>query len=169
MLCLSIVQVLCNLASVVLELLRLDEICVPLEVPVHVVHNLALPHDVLQHRLAFELFLREDVSHCKALLLRTFLGVDRRLLRLVLDSVFHSSPGPSRQFQIARQSRCSVRFTRLRLCVSVVLTIVTSVSIDTRHLCLLDAAVRHLKCCVLHRLNLVFYLCNLFLFDLNLQ
>ena len=29
---LSIVQVLCNLAGVVLELLRLDEICVPLEV-----------------------------------------------------------------------------------------------------------------------------------------
>ena len=34
---------------------------------VHVIHNLALPHDVLQHRLVFELFLREDVSHCKAI------------------------------------------------------------------------------------------------------
>ena len=48
------------------------------------VHDLALPHDVL------ELFLREDVSHCKALLLRIFLGFDLRLVRLVLVSVFRS-------------------------------------------------------------------------------
>ena len=46
--------------------------------------------------------------------------------------------------------------------------LVTSVSIDTRHLCLLDAAVRHLNR-VVHRLNLVLDLCNVFLFDVNLQ
>ena len=51
--CLSFV--LCNLAGVVLELLRLDEICVPLlSFLVHVVRDLALPHDVLQHRLVLE-------------------------------------------------------------------------------------------------------------------
>ena len=63
-LCFSFVQVLCKLASVVLELLRLDEVCVPL------IRNLAFVHDVLQHRLVLELFLREDVSHCKSLFLR---------------------------------------------------------------------------------------------------
>ena len=35
-------------------------------------------------------FLREDVCHCKALLLRTFLGFDLRLVRLVVVSVFRS-------------------------------------------------------------------------------
>ena len=75
----------------------------------------------------------------------------------------------SSQFQIAHQSLCSFRFTRLRLlCVSMVLTLVTFVSIDTRHLCLLDAAVRHHNRAV-HRLNLVLDLCNVFLFDVNLQ
>ena len=49
-LCLSFV--LCNLAGVVLGLLRLDEICVPLlSFLVHVIRDLALPHDVLQRRL----------------------------------------------------------------------------------------------------------------------
>ena len=63
---------------------------------VHVIHYLALPHDVLQNidlpswRLVLELFLREDVSHCKALLLRTFLGFDLCLVRLILVSVFRS-------------------------------------------------------------------------------
>ena len=39
---------------VVLELLRLDEICVLLQVSlVHVIHDLPLPHGVLQHGLAF--------------------------------------------------------------------------------------------------------------------
>ena len=82
--------VLCNLAGVVLELLRLDEICVPLlSFLVHVIRDLALPHDVLQHRIVFvlELFLRESVSHCEALLLRIFLGLDLRLVCLVLFSV----------------------------------------------------------------------------------
>ena len=65
---------------------------------VHVIHNLARPRDVFQ--LALELFCREDVSHCKALLLRTFLGFDLHLVRLV--SVFRCSPGPSGQFQIAQ-------------------------------------------------------------------
>ena len=51
---LSAVHALCNLASAVLKLLRLDEICVPLlSFLVHVIRDLALPHDVLQHRLAF--------------------------------------------------------------------------------------------------------------------
>ena len=45
------VQVLCNLAGVVLELLRLDEICATRSFLVHVIHNLALPRDVLQQRL----------------------------------------------------------------------------------------------------------------------
>ena len=41
---LSSVQVLCNLAGVVLELLRLDEICVSIRsFLVHVIHDLALP------------------------------------------------------------------------------------------------------------------------------
>ena len=53
-LCLSFVQVLCNVASVVLELLRLDGICVPLlSCLVHVLRDLALPHEVLQHGLVF--------------------------------------------------------------------------------------------------------------------
>ena len=48
----SFVHVLCNLAGVVLELLRLVEICVPLlSFLVHVIRDLALLHDVLQHRL----------------------------------------------------------------------------------------------------------------------
>ena len=46
----STVQALCILAGVVLEFL-LDEICVPLEVSVS--YDLALLHDVLQHRLVF--------------------------------------------------------------------------------------------------------------------
>ena len=51
---LAIVQALCNPARVVLELHRLDEISVPLlSFLVHVIHDLALPHDVLQHRLVF--------------------------------------------------------------------------------------------------------------------
>ena len=107
MLCLSIVQVLYNLAGVVLELLRLvfDS---KFPCPRYSQSNLALPHDVLQHRFVLELFLREDVSHCGALLLRTFLGFDLRLVRLV--SVFRSSPGPSGQFQ---RTNLNVRFDSL--------------------------------------------------------
>ena len=46
---------------------------------VHVIHNLVLPQDVLQKdlpswRLVLELFLCEDVSRCKASLLRPLLG-----------------------------------------------------------------------------------------------
>ena len=51
-------------------------------------------------QLALELFRREDVSHCKDLLLRTFLGFYLHLVRLV--SVCRCSPGPSGQFQIAQ-------------------------------------------------------------------
>ena len=90
-------------------------------------------------------------------------------------SLFSWSTG---QFQIAHQSRCSFRFTRLRLCVRVVLTLVTSESIDTRHLCALQWPL-----CVCLMLLFVtsggFFtvgtlfskkkLCNLCLFDLNLQ
>ena len=46
--------------------------------------------DMSSWRLVLELFLREDVSHCRALLLRIFLGFDLRLVRLVLVSVFRS-------------------------------------------------------------------------------
>ena len=50
--CLSFVQVLCNLAGVVLKLFRLDEICVPLlSFLVQVIRDLALLQVVLQHRL----------------------------------------------------------------------------------------------------------------------
>ena len=102
--------------------------------------------DLSSWRLVRALFLREGVSQCKALLLR----IQERLRFSPCSS--HSRLGvslfswSSGQFQIAHQSRYSFRFTRLRLlCVGVVLTLVTSVSIDTRHLGLLDAAVRHLK------------------------
>ena len=134
--------------------------------------------DLPSWRPVLELFLREDVSHCKALLLRTFLGFDLRLVRLVLVSVFRSLLVLPVNFRLVRlpHSRCSFRFsslvflairctkvttrptgfTRLRLCVGVVLTLVTSVvsevsfisvaiDISTNVLCLLDAAVRHLK------------------------
>ena len=67
----SVALVECILEGVVLELLRLDEICVLLlSFLVHVIRDLALPHDVLQHRLVLELFLREDVSHWRAVLHR---------------------------------------------------------------------------------------------------
>ena len=49
--------------------------------------------DLSSWRLVLELVHREDVSHCNALLLRTFLGFDLRLVRLILVSVFRSSPG----------------------------------------------------------------------------
>ena len=75
------------------------------------IQNLALPHDVLQHRLVFKPFLREDVSHCKASLLRTFLGFDLRLVRLVLDSVFRSSPGLPVNFGL--RTNLDVRFDPL--------------------------------------------------------
>ena len=82
--------------------------------------------DLSSWRLFLELFLREDVSHCKALRRRILLDFDLHLARLILVSVFCSSPGPSGQVQIAHQSQCSFRFTRLRLlCVSVVLTLVS--------------------------------------------
>ena len=81
-----------------------------------------------------------------------FLTVEHYVSESFLISIFTLFVSfSSRCFEIANQSLCSFRFTRLRLlCVSVVLTLATSVSIDTR-------------------LNLVLYLCNVFLFDLNLQ
>ena len=45
--------------------------------------------DLPSWRLVLELSLREDVSHCRALF-RTFLGLDLRIVRLVLISVFRS-------------------------------------------------------------------------------
>ena len=134
--------------------------------------------DLPSWRLVLELFLREDVPHCKALLLRTFLGFDLHLVRLVLVSVFRPLLVLPVNFGLVRlsQSQCSFRFsslvslaicctkvttrptgfTRLRLCVGVVLTLVTSVVVvtsfisaavdtSTKVLCLLDAAVRHLS------------------------
>ena len=53
------------------------------------------------------------VKHCFS---EPLLGLDLRLVRPVLVSL---SPGPSDIIQIAHQSRCSFRFTRLRLCVGV--------------------------------------------------
>ena len=107
---------------------------------------MCLDIDLSSWRLVRELFLRKDVSHCKTLLLRILLGVDLCLVRLVLFSVFCSLSWSSGTFHIAHQTRCSFRFIRLRLlCVNAILTLVTSVSIDTCHLCLLHAAVRHLK------------------------
>ena len=66
---LATVQALCNLARVVLELHRLDEICVPLEVSLSTqcttLHFLMMSFniDLPSWRLVLELFLREDVSH----------------------------------------------------------------------------------------------------------
>ena len=52
--CLAIVQVLCGLTHHVLELHRLDEFCVPLQIfLVHVIHDLVLARDVLHHNLGF--------------------------------------------------------------------------------------------------------------------
>ena len=176
---LSTVQVLCNLALVVLELHRLGEIFVPLEVslstsftPLHFL-MMCFNMDLPSWRLVLELFLREHVSHCNALLLRTFLGFDLRLVRLVLVSVFRSLLVLRVNYRLVHlsQSRRSFRFSslvflaiccpkptraRLRFCVGVVLTLVTSAAIETSFisaaidtstdvLCLLDAAVRHLK------------------------
>ena len=67
--------------------------------------------DLSSWRLVLELFLREDVSHCRASLLRTFLGFDLRLVRLVLDSVFRSSPGPPVNFRL--RTNLDVRFDSL--------------------------------------------------------
>ena len=162
---LSTVQVLCNLARVALELYRRDEICVPLEVSLSTqfttLHFLMMCFnvDLSSWRLVLELFLREDDFHCRALLLRTFLGFRLRLVRLFLVSVFRSLLVLLVNFRLVRlsQSRCSLRFTRLvLLCMGAVLMLVTSVAIDTSFisaasdtstnvLCLLDAAVRHLK------------------------
>ena len=107
---------LCNLAGVVLELL-LDEICVPLEVSVStkftVLHffMVCFNKDLSSWRLVLELFLREDVSHCKALLLRISLGFDLRLVSLILVSVFCSSPGPPANFRL--RTKLYVRFDSL--------------------------------------------------------
>ena len=87
---LSTVQVLCNLSSVVLEILRLDGICV-------------------SWRLDLELFLREEVSHCKALLLRTFLGLDLRLVPWSFRSI--SDCAPISMF-VSIHSTSSLRDTR---------------------------------------------------------
>ena len=58
---------------------------------VHAIHDLALPHtDLPSWRLVLELLLREDVSHSKALHLRTLLFFDVLFVRLVFFSVFHS-------------------------------------------------------------------------------
>ena len=56
--------------------------------------------DLSSWRLVLELFLREDVSHCKALLLRILLGFDLCLVRLILVSVFCSSLGPPVNFRL---------------------------------------------------------------------
>ena len=117
MLRLATVQALCNLARVVLELHRLDDICVPLEVSLSTqcttLHFLMMSFniDLPSWRLVLELFLREDVSHCKALHLRILLGFDIGLVRLILLSVFRSSPGPPVNFR--SRTNQHVRFDSL--------------------------------------------------------
>ena len=149
-------------SSVVLELLRLDEICVPLEVSLSaVIHDLALLHDLHDIHLSLIFSFVKMFRTLKHYFTESFL-VSIFSLFVSFSSRCFAPSWSSGQFQISPQSRCSFRFTRLRLCVSVVLTLVTSVSIDTRHLCLPDTAVRHLKW-VLPCLNLVLCLCNLFL------
>ena len=119
-LCLSAVQVLCSLAGVVLEfLLRPEEICVPLlSFLVHVIRDLALPHDVLHHRLVFvlvlELFLREIVLTVKRHFSEPAPCSSRPRPSISL------SPGPSGQFQTAP----NLDVSSLREC-----------GFDTRHLC----------------------------------
>ena len=62
-------------------------------------------------RLVRELFLSEDVSHCESLLLRILLGFALRLVRLIVDSVFCSSPGPPVNFR--SRTILDVRFDSL--------------------------------------------------------
>ena len=118
---LSTVQVLCNLAGVLLELL-LDEICVPLEVSVSTKFTtlhffmMCFNIDLSSWRFVLEFFLREGVSRCKAILPRTCLGFDLRLVRLVLDSVFHSSLGTPVNFRL--RANLYVRFDSLDFVVS---------------------------------------------------
>ena len=103
------------------ELHRLDEICVPLELSLSTqfttLHFLMMCFntDLLSWRPVLELFLREDVSHCEASLLRTFLGFDLRPVRLVLVLVFRSLLVLPVNFRLVRlsQSRCSFRFSSL--------------------------------------------------------
>ena len=85
--------------------------------------------DLPSWRLVLELFLLEDVSHCEALLLRTFLGFDLRLVSLVLDSVFRSPPGPFRSI-----SDCAA----LSMFVSIHSTSssLRGRGFDSRHLCI---------------------------------
>ena len=62
-------------------------------------------------KLVLELFLREEVSHCEALLLRILLGFDLRPVRPNLVSVFCCSPGLLVNFRL-RTNLC-VRFDSL--------------------------------------------------------
>ena len=67
--------------------------------------------DVSSWRLVLELFLREDVSRCEAFPLRILLDFDLRLVRLILVSVFCSSPGPPVNFRL--RTNLYVRFDSL--------------------------------------------------------
>ena len=106
---LSIVQVLCNLAGVVLELLRLDEICVPLEVSLStyftILFFLMMCFNMdLSLRFSFVRMFR-TVKHY---LSESKKGFDLRLVRLVLDSVFRCCPGPPVNFRF--RTNHDVRF-----------------------------------------------------------
>ena len=79
------------------------------------------------------------VKHCLSESKRSF---DLRLVRLIIVSVFRSSPGHPVNFGL--RTNLDVRFDSLDFGFSA-WAFVTSVSIDTRHLCLHDAAVRHFK------------------------
>ena len=78
---------------------------------VHVIHDLALPHAVLQHRLAFVLSF-----------VRMFLIAQHYLSEPFLVSIF--------ALFISSSSECFA-VSRLRLCASVVLILVKSVAIET--------------------------------------
>ena len=101
---LATVQALCNLARVVLELQCPYEVCVPLGVSLSTQFTtlhfvmMCFNTDLPSWRHVLELFLREDVSHRKAVLLRTVLG----------------------EFQIGTNilSRCSCSIVLLVLCKS---------------------------------------------------
>ena len=110
---LCLCQFLCSLSAVVsvsccLTLCSLSVCC--LSTTFHFL-MMCFNMDLSSWRLVLELFLREDVPHCGASLLRTSLGFDLRLDRLVLDSVFHSSTGPPVNFRL--RTDLDVRFDSL--------------------------------------------------------
>ena len=148
---LATVQALCNLARVVLELHRLDEICVPIEVSLSMqfttLHFLmtSFNTDLPSWRLVLEHFPPCTVKYhfSEPFLVSIFaLFVSFSSPCFLFVSILFLG------FLVICCSKVTTRptgFTRLRLCVGVVLTLVTSVSTDTSFILAaigLDAAVR---------------------------